>query len=105
MPFTLSLCLALPMAASMSSSPVVLTALPLISSTKVLSARSSSTPDSLTTSTVLSLTFFAELPEAIMPTMHISPMTHVSTENTIRPATVAAVYFKKSFINQRVIVI
>ena len=86
------------MAESTSSSPIVPTVLPLISSMNVLSERSLSIPDRLITMTVLSLTSLAELPEAIMPTMHMVPITPVMSVNTISPTTVADIYLKKSFI-------
>ena len=43
----------------------------------------------------------AELPEAIIPTMHMAPMTPVMSVNTISPTTVADMYLKKSFIRYR----
>ena len=82
----------------MSSSPMFPTVLPLSWSMMLSSERSLSTPDRLSTITVLSLTSFAELSEAIMPAIHITPSTPVSRVKTIKPTTVAAMYLKKSFI-------
>ncbi len=56
-------------------------------------------PDRLRTITELSLTSLAELPEATIPIIHIIPITPVIMLKIIIPTTVAAVYFKNSFMS------
>ena len=98
MPLILSLFLALCIASRISFRPMFLNWLPAICPNISSWPCSSMLPERLSTSTELFNTGREESDEAIIPTILIMAKKPVTKKNAKRPVTVAAVYFKKSFI-------